>query len=157
MRSSRMGNVHTLSGLSRLSTVLLEMVQTSCSLNETRPIPLNYSLSTYKDHTSCPVTILTHCSLIFVANLATFTSYHSISDRGQLFSYIGFFSVIWSSWFQITLHDVRFARDSVYERACKMVQFVAFVGFALVGSGFNPTGTEVNTVISAPVPRRLLH
>ncbi|KAF2466476.1 uncharacterized protein BDR25DRAFT_237244 [Lindgomyces ingoldianus] len=76
--------------------------------------------------------------LIFVANLATFTSYHSINDARALFSYIGFFSIIWSSWFQITLHDVRFARDSVYERACKMAQFVIFVGFALVGSGFNP-------------------
>jgi hypothetical protein len=89
---------------------------------------------------------LTSCSLIFVANLATFTTYHSISDRSQLFAYIGFFSVIWSSWFQITLHDVRFARDSVYERACKMVQFIFFVGFALVGSGFNPTGEDINTV-----------
>ncbi|ORY02000.1 bacterial low temperature requirement A protein-domain-containing protein, partial [Clohesyomyces aquaticus] len=76
--------------------------------------------------------------LVFVANLATFTAYHSISNASELFAYIGFFSVIWSSWFQITLHDVRFARDSIYERVCKMAQFVMFVGFALVGSSFHP-------------------
>lgn len=79
--------------------------------------------------------------LFFVANLATFTAYHSINDRKGLTGYIGFFAIIWSTWFQVTLHDVRFARDSVYERTCKAIQFVVFVGFALVGSNFDP-GTD---------------
>ncbi|KAF1977924.1 hypothetical protein BU23DRAFT_499937 [Bimuria novae-zelandiae CBS 107.79] len=76
--------------------------------------------------------------LFFVANLATFTTYHSITDSDYLIAYIGFFGILWSSWFQVTLHDVRFARDSLYERVCKTVQFTVFVGLALVGSGFNP-------------------
>ncbi|KAL1652785.1 hypothetical protein SLS61_004767 [Didymella pomorum] len=69
--------------------------------------------------------------LFFVANLATFTAYHSISDNDYLLAYIGFFGILWATWFQITLHDVRFARDSIYERACKTLQFIAFVGLAL--------------------------
>lgn len=76
--------------------------------------------------------------LFFVANLATFTTYHSITDGDYLVAYVGFFGILWSSWFQVTLHDVRFARDSLYERFCKTVQFIVFVGLALVGSSFNP-------------------
>ncbi|CAO2651043.1 Nn.00g093400.m01.CDS01 [Neocucurbitaria sp. VM-36] len=86
--------------------------------------------------------------LFFVANLATFTAYHSITDYDYLLGYIGFFGILWSCWFQITLHDVRFARDSLYERACKVIQFIVFVGLALVGSQFNPashTGKGNNT------------
>ncbi|KAH8730458.1 bacterial low temperature requirement A protein-domain-containing protein [Phaeosphaeriaceae sp. PMI808] len=80
--------------------------------------------------------------LFFVANLATFTAYHSITDGDYLLGYIGFFGILWSTWFQITLHDVRFARDSLYERICKTVQFICFVGLALVGSQFNPASPK---------------
>ncbi|KAF1831106.1 hypothetical protein BDW02DRAFT_532631 [Decorospora gaudefroyi] len=82
--------------------------------------------------------------LFFVANLATFTAYHSITDGDYLLAYIGFFGILWSCWFQITLHDVRFARDSLYERVCKTIQFIVFVGLALVGSQFNPASEKGN-------------
>ncbi|ORX97855.1 hypothetical protein BCR34DRAFT_496585 [Clohesyomyces aquaticus] len=82
--------------------------------------------------------------LFFVANLATFTAYHSITDGSYLLAYVGFFGILWSSWFQITLHDVRFARDSIYERVCKTVQFIVFVGLALVGSAFKPGSKSGN-------------
>lgn len=74
--------------------------------------------------------------LFLFANLATFTTYHTITDMDALVSYIGFFAVLWSTWFQITLHDVRFARDCKYERMCKFGQMLVFVIFALVGSKF---------------------
>lgn len=86
--------------------------------------------------------------LFFVANLATFTAYHSITDIDYLLAYIGFFGILWSSWFQITLHDVRFARDSLYERCCKTIQFIVFVGLALVGSAFNPAGDKADNQVS---------
>jgi low temperature requirement protein LtrA len=79
--------------------------------------------------------------LFFVANLATFTAYHSITDHSSLFAYIGFFAIIWSSWYLFSLHDIRFAHDSIYERFCKTVQMISFVGFSLVGSAFAP-GTK---------------
>jgi hypothetical protein len=69
-----------------------------------------------------------------VANLATFTAYHSISDLDYLLAYTGVFGILWETWFQITLHDVRFARDSLYERICKNIQLIVFVGVALVGA-----------------------
>ncbi|KAF2654065.1 hypothetical protein K491DRAFT_717475 [Lophiostoma macrostomum CBS 122681] len=82
--------------------------------------------------------------LFFVANLATFTTYHSITDFQYLVAYVGFFGILWSCWFNVTLHDVRFARDSFYERICKTIQFIVFVGLALVGSAFNPSGKGAN-------------
>lgn len=86
--------------------------------------------------------------LFFVANLATFTTYHSVTSYDYLVAYIGFFGILWSSWFQVTLHDVRFARDSIYERVCKTIQFIVFVGLALVGSGFNPADHTSNNTVS---------
>lgn len=96
--------------------------------------------------------------LFFVANLATFTAYHTITDGNALLEYFGFFAVLWSTWFQITLHDVRFGRDSKYERICKFGQMLVFVSFALVGSKFrvpafmdnNQSGSKDNKVRSDP-------
>lgn len=48
------------------------------------------------------------------------------------------FLILWSTWFQITIFDVRFAADSVFERVCKLCQFISFVIFAAVGANFNP-------------------
>ncbi|KAJ4291279.1 hypothetical protein N0V88_006281 [Collariella sp. IMI 366227] len=43
--------------------------------------------------------------LFFVANLATFTTYQYIVNHSTLFAYIGFFAIIWVSWFHTVLHD----------------------------------------------------
>jgi hypothetical protein len=85
--------------------------------------------------------------LFFVANLTTFTAYHSILDLPTLAAYIGFFAFIWSTWFQITLHDVRFSRDSLYERTCKVIQMIIFASFALIGSKFQPGSSEGNNTV----------
>ncbi|KAH6671945.1 bacterial low temperature requirement A protein-domain-containing protein [Halenospora varia] len=76
--------------------------------------------------------------LFFVANLATFTAYHEITTSGTVLAYMGFFLILWSTWFQITIFDVRFASDSVFERICKLFQFIAFAVFAAVGANFSP-------------------
>ncbi|KAF6818898.1 hypothetical protein CPLU01_13187 [Colletotrichum plurivorum] len=89
-------------------------------------------------------TIELFSDLFFVANLETFTQTHSITDLRSLAAYLGFFGIIWFTWFQITLHDVRFSVDSGYERMCKILQFCLFVGFALVGSSFSPGTKEHN-------------
>lgn len=88
--------------------------------------------------------------LFFVANLATFTAYHAVLDLKSFAAYVGFFAIIWSTWFQVTLHDVRFSRDSVYERICKVIQMIVFVGFALVGSKFQPTSKEATDTAVSP-------
>jgi hypothetical protein len=49
---------------------------------------------------------------------------------------------MWSTWFQITIFDVRFAGNSVWERLCKLYQFIVFVIFAAIGTNFNPGGVD---------------
>ncbi|EGD96011.1 hypothetical protein TESG_03472 [Trichophyton tonsurans CBS 112818] len=74
--------------------------------------------------------------LFFVANLSTFTASNDINSLEALWSYVCFLGIIWFTWLQVTLFDIRFARDSVFERVCKAVQLATMVGFASTGSGF---------------------
>ena len=75
--------------------------------------------------------------LFFVANLTTFTNVHEINDKNTLKSYIGFFSMLWFTWLQVSLFDVRFGTDSVFERICQALQFGIMAGFAVVGPGYH--------------------
>lgn len=59
-------------------------------------------------------------------------------------AYTGFLGVIWFTWLQVTLYDVRFARDSVFERFCKAVQLAAMVGFASAGTRFTTRVRDEN-------------
>lgn len=59
-------------------------------------------------------------------------------------TYIGFLGVIWFTWLQVTLFDIRFARDSIVERSCKAVQLGVMVGFASAGSRFTVTVQDEN-------------
>lgn len=59
-------------------------------------------------------------------------------------AYIGFLGIIWFTWLQVTLFDIRFARDSVFERVCKAIQLGAMVGFASAGSRFSTRVQEEN-------------
>ncbi|MCJ1286023.1 hypothetical protein MMC26_005365 [Xylographa opegraphella] len=82
-------------------------------------------------------TIQLFFDLFFVANLTTFTSLHEINTWTDLSSYVGYFAVIWFTWLQNTLFDVRFSNDSAYERMCKLLQFGVMTGFAITGPGYN--------------------
>ena len=44
--------------------------------------------------------------------------------------------MLWFTWLQVTLFDIRFATDSVFERICKALQFGVMSGFAVVGPGY---------------------
>ncbi|KAI0011550.1 hypothetical protein F4779DRAFT_615370 [Xylariaceae sp. FL0662B] len=76
--------------------------------------------------------------LWFVANLNVFTSIHDISDLERFQSFIGFIVLLWTTWLITTLYDVRYTADSVLERCCKAVHLGVMVGFAEIGTSFNP-------------------
>lgn len=80
--------------------------------------------------------------LFFVANLTTFTSMLEINDHNSLTAYIGFFSLLWLTWYQVSLYDVRFSADSVFERVAKAIHFGVMVGFAVIGPQWKP-GQEI--------------
>lgn len=54
-------------------------------------------------------------------------------------SYAGFFAILWFTWLQVVLYDVRFGVDSLFERICKLVHFGVMVSFAVVGTKFDPS------------------
>jgi hypothetical protein len=60
---------------------------------------------------------------------------------------VAFLAIIWFTWLQVTLFDIRFARDSIFERCCKAVQLATMVGFASAGSGFTTQIREENVWI----------
>ncbi|EME87753.1 uncharacterized protein MYCFIDRAFT_75593 [Pseudocercospora fijiensis CIRAD86] len=74
--------------------------------------------------------------LFFVANLAAFTYVHSVTDGRTLEQYICFFCVLWFTWFQVTLYDVRFAVDCVASRIWKAFHFCVMMGLAATGPMF---------------------
>jgi len=68
--------------------------------------------------------------LFFVANLTVFTGVHEVNDKSTLAQYVGFFCVLWFTWYQVGLYDVRFSMDSLFERIAKALQFGVMIGFA---------------------------
>ncbi|KAF2203015.1 hypothetical protein GQ43DRAFT_412506 [Delitschia confertaspora ATCC 74209] len=80
--------------------------------------------------------------LFFVANLTTFTSLLDINDLMSLTSYIGFFSLLWLTWYQVSLYDVRFSADSIFERCAKCIHFGTMVGFAVMAPQWKPGYAE---------------
>ncbi|KAL8668874.1 MAG: hypothetical protein Q9168_006519, partial [Polycauliona sp. 1 TL-2023] len=77
--------------------------------------------------------------LFFVANLTSFTNVHPIDDRETMSSYIGFFAILWFTWLQVVMFDVRFGVDSLFERVAKLIHFAVMVTFAIVGTNFDPS------------------
>jgi hypothetical protein len=75
--------------------------------------------------------------LFLTANLTVFTNIHEVKDHETLKQYVGFFCILWFTWYQVGLYDVRFQMDSVFERIAKAVQFIVMMGFAIVGPKFN--------------------
>jgi low temperature requirement protein LtrA len=65
---------------------------------------------------------------------------------------MGYFAIIWFTWFQNTLFDVRFSNDSAFERMCKVMQFGIMTGFAVTGPGYitdAPTTEQQNSSLHA--------
>ncbi|KAF7195204.1 hypothetical protein HII31_03410 [Pseudocercospora fuligena] len=71
--------------------------------------------------------------LWFIANLTVFTNVHEANDHRTLAQYVGFFCLLW----EVSLYDIRFSMDSVFERIAKTCHFGTMLGFAIVGVNFN--------------------
>jgi low temperature requirement protein LtrA len=57
-------------------------------------------------------------------------------------NYLGFFTLLWFTWLETSLLDVRFASDSFFDRVCKAISFGVMTGFAIVGSLYDTTDVE---------------
>lgn len=80
--------------------------------------------------------------LFFVANLTAFTAVHEVNDAPSLRQYVAFFCILWFTWYQVSLYEVRFGMDSVFERIGKAVQFLVMMVFAICGPRFDVAGSN---------------
>ena len=55
----------------------------------------------------------------------------------DLKSYVGYFALLWFTWLQVALFDIRFGYDSAFERVCKAAQFGVMVGLAVEGGFYD--------------------
>ena len=101
------------------------------------------SLPPFKHHHESSTVELFY-DLFFVANLATFTVNHEIVDANSLKNYIGFFTILWFTWLETSLFDVRFATDSVFNRVCKAISFGVMTGFAICGAIYDTNNVGEN-------------
>lgn len=88
--------------------------------------------------------------LFFVANLTTFSTVKEVNDGRSLSQYIGFFCILWFTWYQVSLYDVRFSKDSILDRIAKIAQFGVMIGFATCGPQFN-AGEKLEKITGAKI------
>ena len=119
----------------------------------------DHDLPVFNEHHESS-TIELFYDLFFVANLTTFTTNHEIVNQesqspahrvwfGRLITaalrnYIGFFTLLWFTWMQTTLYDVRFSSDSVFHRICKAISFGLLTAFAVCGALYDTSDVSRN-------------
>ena len=84
-----------------------------------------------------PSSIQLFYDLFFVANLSACTRSHQIFDGNSLATYIGFFTLMWFTWFGTIIFDVRFAMDSWFMRLSKACSFGIMTAFAVSSISLN--------------------
>lgn len=75
--------------------------------------------------------------LFFVANLSVCTANHRAKNGKTLETYVGFFTLLWFTWFCTIIYDVRFAIDSWFTRMSKACSFGIMTAFAISTIFFN--------------------
>ncbi|KAI1879576.1 hypothetical protein JX265_002530 [Neoarthrinium moseri] len=77
-----------------------------------------------------------------------FCKVHEITTEKSLMSFIGYMILLWTTWLITTIYDVRFTADSVLERCCKAIHLGVMVGFAEIGTAFQPEA-QIKSVFQA--------
>ncbi|OAA60842.1 Low temperature requirement A [Cordyceps fumosorosea ARSEF 2679] len=86
--------------------------------------------------------------LFFAANYNVFAQSQSVTNHRRFKSYVGYFSLLWGTWFMVTLYDVRYVTDSIFERIARAVQLGVLVGFTVVAPNFDPEDQDEPTMMT---------
>lgn len=57
--------------------------------------------------------------LFFAANYTVFSQTQAMTSSKAIAAYVGYFTVLWISWFLVGLYDVRFVTDSFFGEFAK--------------------------------------
>lgn len=66
-----------------------------------------------------------------------------------LITFTLFMSILWFTWLQVSFHDLRYGRDSFYERVCKVFQVASMVVFAARSRAWDPFEIDKPTSIAS--------
>ncbi|KAJ6447087.1 sulfate permease [Purpureocillium lavendulum] len=84
--------------------------------------------------------------LFFAANYNVFSDTQQVTNHAKFKAYVGYFCLLWLTWFLVTLFDVRFVTDSIFARVTRAIQLGVLVGFAVVAPKFNPSDQHRDTM-----------
>jgi hypothetical protein len=80
-----------------------------------------------------------------IAHVSRFLAWLTgLLNTTALTNYIGFFTILWFTWLETSLFDVRFSSDSVFNRVCKAISFGVMTGFAACGAIYDTTHIAEN-------------
>ncbi|KAK0383250.1 hypothetical protein NLU13_9163 [Sarocladium strictum] len=74
---------------------------------------------------------------LFLACINLFSQNQQLTTLRGLSAYCGFFGIIWTTWFMTGMYDVRFLKDSIFERLARGVHLGVLVGFVVVSPNFD--------------------
>lgn len=86
--------------------------------------------------------------LFFAANYNVFAQNQSVTNHQRFKAYVGYFSLLWGTWFVVALYDVRYVTDSMFERLARAVQLGVLVGFTVVAPLFDPEAQNKSTMMT---------
>ncbi|CAH0053742.1 unnamed protein product [Clonostachys solani] len=84
--------------------------------------------------------------LFFAANYEVFGENHHVTDHARFQAYVGYFCLLWLTWFIVALYDVRFVTDSIFARAMRAVQLGVLVGFTVITPKFDTVDQEAQAM-----------
>ncbi|CCE34553.1 uncharacterized protein CPUR_08486 [Claviceps purpurea 20.1] len=84
--------------------------------------------------------------LFFAANYTVFSENREVTNHDNFKAYIGYFCLLWITWFLTASYDVRFVTDSIFERTARAVSLGVLVGFAIVAPNFDPGKQEAKVM-----------
>ncbi|ATY63539.1 hypothetical protein A9K55_008011 [Cordyceps militaris] len=84
--------------------------------------------------------------LFFAATYNAYCDVQTVTNHASFKASIGFFCLLWLTWFNVTMFDVRFATDSIFSRLNTAIQLGVLIGFVVVAPKFNPTTQDVPTM-----------
>ncbi|KAH6895770.1 hypothetical protein B0T10DRAFT_398044 [Thelonectria olida] len=84
--------------------------------------------------------------LLFAANYTVFSQTQGVNSHDRFKAYVGYFSILWMTWLVVSLYDVRFVTDSIFERIARAVHLGVMIGFAVVSPNFKPAEQKLQTM-----------
>ncbi|KAG6014584.1 hypothetical protein E4U54_005072 [Claviceps lovelessii] len=77
--------------------------------------------------------------LYFAATYVVYSETLQVTDEPKFKASVGYFCLLWLTWFEVALFDVRFVTDSIFARITRAIQLGVLVGFVVVAPAFRPS------------------